>query len=46
MVKILVLRTVIKCSAPHDRKISGGRRSEGVRESGNLKQVGEMAMEG
>lgn len=40
MVKILAWRRrVTKCSVPHDRKISGGRRSEGVRESGNLKQV-------
>lgn len=40
MVKILAWRRrVTKCSVPHDRKISGGRRSESVRESGNLKQV-------
>lgn len=32
-----------KCSVPHDRKISGGRRSEGVGESGNPKQVRERA---
>lgn len=28
-----------KCSVPHNREISGGRRSEGARESGNMKQV-------